>query len=73
MFFISSANEKIKYIIGTKDEIGDIDYSVLILKIEGLNEIDGAEESILKTQEKLSKDSPSDTPKDGKVVLHFKG
>ncbi len=57
--------------------------NVLILKIEGLNEIEGAEESILKNQEKLNinttydsdlkKFIPNDTPKDGIVELHFKG
>ena len=83
-YFISSANENIKYIIDTEKDSKNKNYNnVLILKIEGLNEIEGAEESILKNQEKLNinttydsdlkKFIPNDTPKDGIVELHFKG
>ena len=76
-YFTSSVNDNIKYILST-NPLNNNTYDILVFRIEGLKKdgvevINGAEESILKTQEKLSKDSPSDTPKDGKVVLHFKG
>ena len=67
-YFISSANENIKYIIKS-----NAPYDTLILTIKGLNVIKDAEESILKNQEKLNINSTPDTPKDGEVVLHFKG
>lgn len=67
-YFISSANENIKYIIGT-----NLTNDTLIFRIEGLLNINGAEESILKNQEKLNINSTPDTSNDGIVELHFKG
>lgn len=76
-YFISSANENIKYIIESVAP-----YDTLVLKIEGLDKINGAEESILKNQEKLNI-NPTKDPAigngtfdgtfDGIVELHFKG
>lgn len=66
-YFKSSANENIKYIIGT-----NLTNDTLIFRIEGLN-INGAEESILKNQKNLNINSTIDNPDDGIVELHFKG
>lgn len=69
-YFISSANKKIEYKIGTnsnKDE--------LVITITGLKEINGAKESILKNQEKLNVNTNQDPNelKVGTIILHFKG
>ncbi len=82
-YFKSSANENIRYIIGTNPSKDTLVFRIEGLKKDGLEVIDGAEESILKNQEKLNinttydsdlkKFIPNDTPKDGIVELHFKG
>lgn len=77
-YFKSSANENIKYIIESVAP-----YDTLVFRIEGLLNINGAEESILNNQEKLNTNTtydlvlkkyiPNDTKGDGKLILHFKG
>ena len=67
-YFTSSANDNIEINVST-----NVTNDVLIITIINLNVINDAEESILKNQEKLNINSTPDTPKDGKVVLHFKG
>ena len=67
--FISSANENIRYIIGTKSP----SYDTLVFRIEGLLKIDGSKESILKNQEKLNTNTDTTPANKDVVELHFKG
>ncbi len=68
-YFKSSANENIKYIIGTIPPNNDI----LVFRIEGLLNIDGSKESILKNQEKLNINTNTTPANKDVVELHFKG
>ncbi len=67
-YFTSSANENIRYIIGTNPS-----KDTLVFRIEGLLKIDGSKESILKNQEKLNINTDTTPANKDVVELHFKG
>lgn len=65
---ISTADAKISYQIGT-----NVEKDKLIITVIGLENIEGSEESVIKTQSTLITNDLSTDVKDGKVILHFKG
>lgn len=67
--FVSTANDNITYSISSNSP-----YNILILEIDGLKSIDGAEDSLINSNKgNTSNNIEADVVRDGILILNYKG
>ncbi len=67
--FVSTANDNITYSISSNSP-----YNILILEIDGLESIDGAEDSLINSNKgNTSNNIEADVVRDGILILNYKG